>query len=871
MHITSQTRWLGLLLAPLLWGGTLSGQEDFPLITERHTNWVELAPGTDDSKIARLVATLLERSHYSQQPINEAVSSKFYDRYLDALDPAHLIFLQSDTEQFERWRNMVGEMTLRFGNTTPAYAIYNRFMKRFEQQVAYSTNLLKDSVFTFTGEDRYLINRREAPRPKDEAEAHRLWRERVRYEYLQELLNLVRPVEVTQLLRKRLAKETPEKLLADLRGSRQRAETLHRKSATNGSATATLSTNAPVLKLTNQVTLALEGKLSDERANEIVALFEQRLGREPLETILQAVQTKVEARNRDEIVKLISRRYGRQLRMLMDFDQDEVLQIYLTSLCHAYDPHSDYMSKSSLENFNISMKLSLFGIGAVLRSEDGYCKIMELMPGPAQRSGQVKANDRIIAVAQATNEPVDVVDMKLSKVVELIRGPKGTEVRLTIIPADAPDPSIRKTVTLTRDEIKLEDQEAKAKIIELPPQDNRTAKTTRLGIIDLPSFYADLESRQATRKSTTTDVARLLKKLKDEGVTGIVLDLRRNGGGSLEEAINLTGLFIKEGPVVQVRDYNNKVTVDEDTDESILYEGPLVVLTSRGSASASEILAGALQDYGRAVIVGDVSTHGKGTVQSLVNLGPLLRITNNLGALKFTIRKFYRASGSSTQLKGVVPDLILPSVANYVDGGEASLTNALPWDTIPSAKFEPVNVVRPCLDELRKRSADRIAASKDWDLVRQEIERYRKIKDDKTVSLNEAQRLKEKKEAEDFTEARKKYLKSLPEPKEKVYDFTLKNVDQPGLPAPTVKTNTTASILGTNTLLQAKNGTQVATTASVEPPKTPATDEEDDEETVKPKDETVPNIDFTMEEARRILLDLISRCGKNGVLAARPV
>jgi len=850
--------------------GAWAGVEDFPLITERHTNWVELAPGSDDAKIARLVATLLERSHYSQQPINETTSSKFLDRYIDSLDPAHMIFLQSDAEQFERWRTMLGEMALRFGNTTPAYAIFNRFMKRFEEQVAYSTNALKENHFTFDGNDRYLINRHEAPRPKDETEARRCWLDHVRYEYLQEWLNLVRPQEVAQNLRKRLEKETPEKVLANLRASRQKAEALAKLGNTNGASTT--STNAPVLKLTNMVTQTFDGKLSDERANELVRLVEDRLGKESLEAVLKAVQTKIEERNHEEIVKLITRRYARQTRMLMEFDQDEILQIYLTALCHAYDPHSDYMSRSSLENFNISMKLSLFGIGAVLRFEDGYCKIMELMPGPAQRSGQVKPNDRIIMVAQGTNEPVDVVDMKLNKVVELIRGPKGTEVRLTIIPADAPDPSIRKQLTLIRDEIKLEDQEAKAKIIELPSPDGPGHPPVRLGLLDLPSFYADLESRKATRKSTTTDVARLLTKLKEQNVAGVVLDLRRNGGGSLEEAINLTGLFIKEGPVVQVRDPNGKVTVDEDTDDSILYDGPLVVLTSRASASASEILAGALQDYGRALVVGDISTHGKGTVQSLVNLGPLLRMTNNLGAIKFTIRKFYRASGSSTQLKGVVPDLILPSVANYYDGGEASLTNALPWDTIPSAKFVPVNLIKPCLAELKKHSDERISASKDWDLVRQEIERYKKIKDDKTVSMNEAQRLKEKKEAEDFTQMRKTYLRSLPEPEEKVYDITLKNVDLPGLPPPTLKTNLTASVGGTNGTTVAKAATdatsaaELANATRVTSPKS-ATDEEDtDEDGVKPKDDATPNVDFTMREARLILLDLM-RCGKSGALA----
>src|SRR2546423_1386389 len=391
------------------------------------------------------------------------------------------------------------------------------------------------------------------------------------------------------------------------------------------------------------------------------------------------------------------------------------------------------MGKAELENFSITMKLSLFGIGALLRSEDGYCKIQELKPGPAMASKKLKPNDRIIAVAQGEGEPVEVVDMKLSKVVELIRGPKDTEVRLTVVPADAPDPSVRKVVSLVRAEIKLEEGEAKAKIIEVPASEG---KQLRLGIIDLPSFYSnfELEGRRPTAdpKSTTTDVAKLLRKLVQEHIDGIVLDLRRNGGGSLEEAINLTGLFIKEGPVVQIRDQRNQIMVDKDPDPTIAYDGPLIVLTSRFSASASEILAGALQDYGRALIVGDSSTHGKGTVQSLLQLAPIMRqrgmaLTSNPGAIKITIRKFYRVTGSSTQLKGVTPDLVLPSVNNYGEVGEDPLKNRLDWDTIPSATYEKLNRVEPYLAELKRRFEARSGADPDWGYVRADIERYKKL------------------------------------------------------------------------------------------------------------------------------------------------
>ncbi len=614
------------------------GQRDTTLVSERYTNGAPrapLSPGPDDARIARVTGAFLERGHYSQQPFDDSVSSKFLDRYLDALDPAHLIFLQSDLAEFEKWRTELDDMTLKTGDTAPATVIFNRFLARFTEQVKYATNLIATEKFEFNGKDRYTLNRKDLPRPRDLAEAKQLWRERARFEWLTEVLN----------------KE---------------------KSA--------------------------------------------------------VIQTNV------------TRRYTRQLKMLEDFDSDDVLQIYLDSLAHVYDPHSDYMGKPAQDNFTIGMKLSLFGIGALLRlDDDQYCRIEELKEGPAKKSGELKPQDKIIAVAQGTNEPVNVIGWKLNKVVELIRGEKGTLVRLTVIPIDAADSSARKTVSIVRDEIKLEEQEAKARLIELPGQNGQPAQ--RLGIIDLPSFYADLESRQPGRKSTTTDVAKLLRRLKEEKVSGVILDLRHNGGGSLEEAINLTGLFIKEGPVVQVKDTDGHISVDRDTDSEVLYDGPLVVMTSRFSASASEILAGALQDYGRALIVGDSSTHGKGTVQTLLRVGQLLRSQAELGSLKVTIRKFYRASGSSTQLKGVVPDIILPSVNNHAEVGEAAMPNAMPWDTVPTAKYEPVNTIPPVLPELRKRSETRVAKDKDYrfhprrDRTVQEIQGREERLDERGVAL----------------------------------------------------------------------------------------------------------------------------------------
>lgn len=733
-----------LFVVCLLWAVCpLRAADDLSVLGQAETNHVPRLPGPDDRLICRLTATLLERMHYAQKPFDQELAGRFLDRYLDALDPQRMLFLESDVEEFSKYRRTLHHLTKVLGDSMPAEIIYARFLDRVVQQALYVTNLLATEKFEFETQERFNPNRREAERPKDMAEAQALWRARLRWEYLNE----------------KLAKKKPE-----------------------------------------------------------------------------------------EIQKTILRRYARQVRTLTELDTQEVLQVYLSALAHVYDPHSEYMSKATLENFNINMKLALYGIGAVLSMEDGYCTIQSLSPGgPAERSGQIKPKDRIVMVAQGTNDFVDVVDMKLNKVVEMIRGPKDTVVRLIILPANASDSSAQKEVTLVRKEIKLEDAEAKARIFELPAANGQSG--LRVGVIDLPSFYADMTDRSAGHKSTTTDVAKLLKKLTQEKVAGIIMDLRRNGGGSLEEAINLTGLFIKEGPVVQVKDPDGTITVDKDTDPSVAYDGPLVVLTSRFSASASEIFAGALQDYGRAVVVGDSSTHGKGTVQTVQELNRFARTTNALGALKFTIRKFYRASGSSTQLKGIIPDIILPSVNNHAEVGEAAIPGAMSWDTIPPAKFEPVNLVTPYLAELRRRSEERTAKDPDFLWIRQESERFLKLKQDKTISLNEAERLKERADNEARLAARKKELKARPAPDYKVYELTLKLAEQPGLPPPVARTNLLAAV-----------SNQAPASATVE-----VSEDEADTE----KDEPVPTVDATLDEARRVLLDLVRLLGKDKAIASK--
>lgn len=576
---------------------------------------------------------------------------------------------------------------------------------------------------------------------------------------------------------------------------------------------------------------------------------------------------------REEIVETLHNRYMRNLRTFKDWDNDDVMQWYLTALAHVYDPHSDYFGSEQLDTFAIGMNLSLFGIGAELSSEDGYCSIRRLIAGgPAEKSKKMKEKDRIVAVAQSNQPPVDVVDMSLNKAVQLIRGPKGTEVTLTIVPAGE-STSTRKTLTLVRDEIKLEDQEAKAKIIDLPDGKGHSA---RLGVIDLPSFYASFDpantrGKTSEPKSTTADVAKLITKLKQENVEGIILDLRRNGGGSLEEAIRLTGLFIKQGPVVQVRDTDGNTQVESDRDPSIAYEGPLVVMTSRFSASASEILAGALQDYGRALIVGDISTHGKGTVQSVNSLKPFMNVgnltlTNDPGALKLTIKKFYRASGASTQLKGVTPDIILPSVLNESkDIGETALESALAWDTIGKAAYDSVNMVQPHLVELLKRSTQRVSGSKDFSYVREDIEIFKKRQDDKTISLNLQARLKEKSSDDARQKDRDKERLARAETQEKVYEITLKNSVLPGLPPPVEKTNTVAKAAGQKGATpEGHPAVEVAAQSKS------SGDVLDDIDGAEAEDAKPAAQDVSLIEVEKILVDYMSLLGKHEVVSTKP-
>jgi len=448
----------------------------------------------------------------------------------------------------------------------------------------------------------------------------------------------------------------------------------------------------------------------------------------------------------DEAKQTVRKRYERMLKNLGEIESNEVAELFLSNVARLYDPHSTYFSAETFEDFGIQMKLELVGIGAVLSVEDDYCTVKEIVPGgPADLSKQLKPGDKILSVAQTGTEPVEVIGMKLRRIVERIRGNKGTRVTLTVQPADATDPSARKFVTLTRDVVKLNDARAHAAVFQVPGADGQTVP---LGVISLPSFYGPADSEGADKPSATKDVAQLLGQLKAAGVRGVVLDLRHNGGGYLTEAIDLAGLFISQGPVVQVRNSLGEIQVDSDTNPTVTYDGPLAVLVDRFSASASEIVTGALQNYGRAIVIGDSSTHGKGSVQSvweMKNLVPqLARSPVKTGAVKLTIQKYYLPNGSSTQLKGVVPDIILPSIDKFLPIGEGALPHVLAWDEIPSSTFAGHPLDSKVLQPLRMASAARQAKLDEFLYLRKNIDWFKMHQDQKLVSLNLQARLQQK-------------------------------------------------------------------------------------------------------------------------------
>ena len=471
-----------------------------------------------------------------------------------------------------------------------------------------------------------------------------------------------------------------------------------------------------------------------EDTEALDTLWQQRLKNAVLTMRLDGVED-------DEIVDRLERRYSSQKNRLDQNGPEDVFQIYINALAQTFDPHTSYFTPHTSENFNISMSRSLEGIGAVLQAEDEYTRVVRLIPGgPAAKAGQLQPADRIVGVGQADGDMVNVIGWRLDEVVNLVRGPKGSNVRLEIIPAGSASEHTTREISIERNKVMLEEQAARKKVIEVPGEDEETPQ--RVGIITIPAFYLDFEAYNRGDQdytSTTRDVARLLDELDEEGIDGLIIDLRNNGGGSLHEATQLVSLFIAQGPTVQVRDARGRVQVEQDRYPGIQYAGPMAVLVNRFSASASEIFAGAMQDYGRALIVGD-QTFGKGTVQTLLPLSH--------GQLKITQAKFYRISGSSNQHLGIVPDVELPWLVDKDEIGESALPNALPWDQIQATRYERLFDLSPYFDTLRERHEQRMQADPEFVYVLEQRALAEEQRKRTTVTLNETARRTEQTDLE---------------------------------------------------------------------------------------------------------------------------
>lgn len=458
-----------------------------------------------------------------------------------------------------------------------------------------------------------------------------------------------------------------------------------------------------------------------------------------------ALRLKLAGRSAEEIRKTLGKRYGNLGERVAQLRGDDVFENFMNAYAAAIDPHTNYMSPRSAENFNMQMRLSLEGIGAVLQRQDEFVVIRTIVPGgPASNGGQLKVGDRVVAVGQGDQGPmIDVVGWRIDDVVDKIRGKKGTQVRLDVLPAEASADAKPSRVVIVRDKVKLEEQAAKKSILDVDGK--------RIGVVELPTFYLDFEARRrgdADARSATADVAKLLAELKAEKVDGVVVDLRDNGGGSLVEAVELTGLFIDQGPVVQVRETGGRVSVEADTDHGVAWDGPLAVLVNRSSASASEIFAAAIQDYGRGLIIGE-PTFGKGTVQNLIDLDRWpANAEPRFGQVKLTVAQFFRVDGGTTQHAGVVPDLQFPVTLDASEFGESSYDNALPATRVPEAIYTHLGNFAPLAPQLLAQHQARIAHDREFQWWAQDVAEFRADREKKSISLSEAVRRAERDKAE---------------------------------------------------------------------------------------------------------------------------
>ncbi len=582
----------------------------------------QLEQQVQHAKVAKRVSDLFSRSHYKFIPLDDALSQKVFERYIEQLDYNKQIFMQSDIDALKAYQFSFDD-NLKSGQLDPAYHIYQLNLTRRYERYNYALSLLDEEI-KFNKTDEYQFDRSEAAWALDSIQLDKLWQKKVK-------------------------------------------------------------SDALVLKL--------GGK------------------------------------KWPEIKEQLSKRYNVAIKHLVQTESEDVFQNFMNAYSRTIEPHTSYLSARNAERFKMEMNLSLEGIGAVLQLEDDYTVVRSLVPGgPAERSKQIFKDDKIIGVGQDGEKVIDVIGWRLDDIVDLIKGPKGTKVQLQILSGKAGDKN--HVVEIVREQIHLEDREAKSSV--------ETIDGKKIGVITIPSFYMKLSE----------DVDKELTALAKENVQGIIVDLRNNGGGALSEATLLTGLFIPSGPVVQVRDSRNQILVHEDENKVLSYDGPLTVLINRNSASASEIFAAALQDYGRAIVIGEQS-FGKGTVQQHRRISRFYDdAPETIGSVQYTIAKFYRINGGSTQHKGVIPDIVFPSAIDHQDTGESLEKNALPWDNIKSASYQSINDVQRDVKKLTVKHQKRIINEIEFTYLLSDIEEYRKEKDETVISLDEKERVKLREENE---------------------------------------------------------------------------------------------------------------------------
>lgn len=602
-----------------------------------------IGPNAEDRAITREVVRLLD-IHLSKHPLDDEISRRCLELFLERFDSRKVYFLQSDVDRFKTFEADIDDM-VKERDVSFAYEVANTFLQRLDERMVTIRDLLQQK-FDFTVDEELLIDPDLDTYPQNAEEAREKWRKRIKLSLLIEKADGIEDAEAREKL---------------------------------------------------------------------------------------------------------TRRYESFAKRMHQLDNQELREIFLSSLARAYDPHTTYMSADTVDSFDINMSLGLEGIGAQLSSEDGYTVVTKVIRGgAADKHAKLQVGDKIVGVGQGEDGEIeDVVDMKLTQVVKLIRGKPNTVVRLEVIPEGGKE---RKTYAITRAKIELKEQEAHGKVFEFGSSPEGVPY--RIGVIDLPSFYMDFEGARRNRpdyKSTTRDVERILGEFKQQEVDAVVVDLRGNGGGSLPESIRFTGLFIDEGPVLQVKDVQGQIVELPDTDRGMAWDGPLVVLINKFSASASEIFAGAIKDYGRGIVVGDQATHGKGTVQQMVSVGE--SIFGNLfgakkfGAVKLTINQFYRPDGESTQKHGVRSDIEWPSITTHFPVGEGDFDYAFEWNKIDPASHARMNLIDAAmLDRLKDSSAQRISDSEDFQKVLERIERYKEQKEQKTFTLNEEKFLAERAE-----------------------------------------------------------------------------------------------------------------------------